>query len=48
MLLDLYTHSPAIPYGDPAEMGVEWVSFLKGRTTSLEKNIKSYTPDLIL
>lgn len=49
MSLDLYTHSPALPYGDPVEMGVEWVSFF-GRENNLtgKKNIKSYTLDLIL
>lgn len=44
MLSDLYTHSPALPYRDPAGMGVEWVTFLEGRTTSLEKKYKKLYP----
>lgn len=44
MSLDLYTHSPALPYGDPVEMGVEWVNFFGKENNLAGKKYKKLYP----
>lgn len=44
MLLDLYTHSPAIPYGDPAEIGGGMGKFFERENNLTGKKYKKLYP----